>query len=221
MIDEVIREIRTQLRHSMNGVVSSSMREKGVAYKLNFGVSLPRIREIAAAHPKDSTLAAALWKEDVRELKILATMLQPPGAFTREDALRWALDVRYQEIAEQYCVNLLQELPFAGELAEDWVGRGEGYLPALGFLLFARLCMRGAALPPGQAASLLREAVRVMDAGVSKEQRAAVTALKRYGRQSPQQAAGVLEKIGEYASSDSPEKREFYADIQFEFDYYR
>ena len=55
----------------MNGAVSQSMREKGLVYKLNFGVELPRIKAIAATHEKNHALAQALWKEDIRECKIL------------------------------------------------------------------------------------------------------------------------------------------------------
>ena len=71
-LTEQLKEIKTQLRLSMNGAVSQSMREKGLVYKLNFGVELPRIKSIAAAYEKDHALAQALWKEDIRECKILA-----------------------------------------------------------------------------------------------------------------------------------------------------
>ena len=37
-IKEQLKDIKTQLRLSMNGAVSQSMREKGLLYKLNFGV---------------------------------------------------------------------------------------------------------------------------------------------------------------------------------------
>ena len=42
-LTEQLKEIKTQLRLSMNGAVSQSMREKGLVYKLNFGVELPRM----------------------------------------------------------------------------------------------------------------------------------------------------------------------------------
>ena len=45
-IKEQLKDIKTQLRLSMNGAVSQSMREKGLVYKLNFGVELPRIKMI-------------------------------------------------------------------------------------------------------------------------------------------------------------------------------
>ena len=46
-LQEQIREIKKNLRGVMNGPVSQSMREKGLAYKVNFGVELPRLREMA------------------------------------------------------------------------------------------------------------------------------------------------------------------------------
>lgn len=45
-LHEQLKEIKTQLRLSMNGAVSQSMREKGLVYKLNFGVELPRIKQL-------------------------------------------------------------------------------------------------------------------------------------------------------------------------------
>lgn len=51
-LHEQLKEIKTQLRLSMNGAVSQSMREKGLVYKLNFGVELPRIKAIAEGYEK-------------------------------------------------------------------------------------------------------------------------------------------------------------------------
>ena len=42
-LQDEIREIRKELRLAMNGVISTSMREKGIVYKLNFGVRNPEI----------------------------------------------------------------------------------------------------------------------------------------------------------------------------------
>ena len=85
-IKEQLKDIKTQLRLSMNGAVSQSMREKGLVYKLNFGVELPRIKMIAGNYEKNHDLAQALWKEDIRECKILAGLLQPIDTFYPEIA---------------------------------------------------------------------------------------------------------------------------------------
>ena len=44
-IKEQLKDIKTQLRLSMNGAVSQSMREKGLVYKLNFGDDCRRLRK--------------------------------------------------------------------------------------------------------------------------------------------------------------------------------
>ena len=52
-VHETIKDIKGQFRLFMNGVVSQSMREKGLDYKLNFGIELPRLKEIAARYEKN------------------------------------------------------------------------------------------------------------------------------------------------------------------------
>lgn len=69
-MQETIQQIRKQLRLAMNGVVSSSMRDKGMDYKMNFGVSVPKIKEIASQYEPSEALASLLWEQDVRELKL-------------------------------------------------------------------------------------------------------------------------------------------------------
>lgn len=219
-MDNKLKQLRTQLRLAMNGIVSTSMREKGLTYKLNFGVSLPKIKEIAATWPKEAAWAETLWQQDVREMKILATLLYPVEAFTSETAERWAKDVNNQEIAEQYAFNLLQHLPFAQALAESWTSREEEFVSVLGFLLYARLFMKGMKLPEVEAISLIHKAVCVLDNGLPRCQQAALLALKHIGRQTPEQAVRVLEAVASYKDTDSEEKREFYEALKFDFDYY-
>ena len=76
-LHQQLKDIKTQLRLSMNGAVSQSMREKGLVYKLNFGVELPRIKGIAAGYEKDHSLAQALWKANEKEIKIAIREIFP------------------------------------------------------------------------------------------------------------------------------------------------
>ncbi|MDR1403737.1 MAG: DNA alkylation repair protein [Tannerellaceae bacterium] len=215
-----MKDIQTKLRQAMNGVASAGMQACGMDYKLNFGVSLPEIKKIASLYAQDSALAQRLWEEDVRELKIMATLLQPSQAFAREQAERWLAGVRHMEIAGQYCINLLQYLSFADTLAADWILREEGFAQVTGFLLYARLFAGACRLSSRQSRVFLNAARQAMDKGISCSQRSAVSALKRYGRQSRRQANRVLHCIAGYAACPSPEKQEFYNDIKWEFDYY-
>ena len=74
---EKLKKIKQSFRLLMNGVASRSMRDKGADYKINWGISLPDLQQMALEYGKDYELAIELWKEDIRECKILATMLMP------------------------------------------------------------------------------------------------------------------------------------------------
>ena len=126
----------------MNGAVSQSMREKGLVYKLNFGVELPRIKQIAARYEKNHELAQALWKEDIRECKILAGMLQPVDTFLPEIADIWVESIRNIEIAELTSMNLFCQLPYAPAKSLQWIADEREYFQVCGFLTIARLLMR-------------------------------------------------------------------------------
>ena len=77
MLREQVRNVKLRLRGVMNGITSTSMRNKGLVYKVNFGVELPRLREMAEELPHTYSLATELWKEDIRECRLLAAMLMP------------------------------------------------------------------------------------------------------------------------------------------------
>lgn len=218
-MEETIKDIRLRLRQAMNGIVSASMRQKGVEYKLNFGVAIPEIKKIAANYKPDKELAKWLWSQDVREHKILSTLLYPHEAFTKEEAESWAGDIRHQEIAELLCINLLQHLAFAKELAEEWISDDREYVKVCGFLLYVRLYKQGNTTL--SADHLLAEAKQVIDSGISQPQRAAVLALKQYGRQGKTATKTVLDSFNEYQHSESNVKQEIYNDLKFEFEYYQ
>ena len=110
-IQQQVKEIKQSFRQMMDGSIAASMRTKGVDYKLNWGATLPRLREKAEEIGKNYDLAIALWKENVRECKILATMIMPPNEVLPEVIDIWMEQTPTQEIAEQAAFNLYQYLP--------------------------------------------------------------------------------------------------------------
>jgi hypothetical protein len=86
-------------------------------------------------------LAIALWKENVRECKILATMLMPADKMLPEVVDIWMEQIPSQEIAEQVAFNLWQYLPFAPEKAYQWIASDKEYDQLCGFHVLTRLFM--------------------------------------------------------------------------------
>lgn len=136
-----VKEIKQSFRQMMDGAVAKSMRDKGVDYKLNWGATIPRLREKANAYGKNYDLAIALWKEDVRECKILATMMMPADQVLPEVIDIWMEQITSQEIAEQAVFNLFQFLPYAPEKAYTWMACDQPLYQYCGFHILARLFM--------------------------------------------------------------------------------
>ena len=157
-VRDKVKEIKQSFRQMMDGAVAQSMRDKGLNYHLNWGATLPRLKEMAkeiANSPRNATLsqreqptansqydlAIALWKENVRECKILATMLMPADQILPEVVDIWMEQIPSQEIAEQVAFNLWQHLPFAPEKAYQWIASDKEYDQLCGFHVLTRLFM--------------------------------------------------------------------------------
>ena len=138
---ERVREIKKSLRQLMDGQTAQSMRDKGVDYKLNWGASIPMLREKAEEIGKDYDLAIELWKADVRECKILATMVMPAEQILPEVVDIWMEQTPSQEIAEQAAFNLYQHLPYAPEKAYQWIASDKDMEQLCGFHILSRLFM--------------------------------------------------------------------------------
>ena len=136
---ETVKEIKSKLRLFMNGVLSQSLREKGLKYRLIFGVELPRLKEIASGYEQNHELAQALWKEDIRECKILAGYLQPSNTFDPELADFWMESVHNTELADYLCMILFRRLPYASQKAFEWIASGERMKMYTGFRLMSHL----------------------------------------------------------------------------------
>ena len=141
MVPSKVKEIKQSFRQVMDGSVAQSMRDKGLNYHLNWGATLPRLQEMAKEIGQDYDLAIALWKENVRECKILATMLMPADQMLSEVVDIWMEQIPSQEIAEQLAFNLWQYLPFAPEKAYQWMASDKEYDQLCGFHVLTRLFM--------------------------------------------------------------------------------
>lgn len=140
-----LREIKQSFRLMMNGETSRSMREKGVEYKINWGVSLPQLKDRAKEIGKNYDLAIELWKENIRECKVLATLVMPAERMLPEVVDIWMEQTTSQEMAEMASFNLYQYLPFASDKAFLWMASDKEIPQICAYQVLARLFMRGMA----------------------------------------------------------------------------
>jgi len=215
-LNEQLKEIKTQLRLGMNGVVSQSMREKGLVYKLNFGVELPRIKTIAAGFEKDHALAQALWKEDIREFKILAGLLQPVHSFYHEIADIWIEDIRNIEVAELTAMNLFQNLPYAPAKSFQWIADEREFVQVTGYLTISRLLMKKGDMTERASSELLDQAITAVLSGTYHVRNSALLAIRKFMAHSEENAFLVCRQVECYADSENEAEQLLYNSVKEE-----
>ncbi|PTL32682.1 peptidase [Prevotella sp. oral taxon 376] len=140
---EKIKKIKQSFRLIMNGPISQSMREKGINYKINWGVPLIELQKMAEEYPKDYELAIELYKEDIRECKILATLLMPQERMLPEITEIWMEQCPSQEIAEMLAFNLFQHLDYASVLAYQWMASDDPFSQITAYQILSKLFTKG------------------------------------------------------------------------------
>ena len=175
-----VKEIKQSFRLLMDGAVAQSMRDKGVDYRLNWGVTLPLLKGKAEEIGKNYDLAIALWKENVRECKILATMLMSPDEMLPEVIDIWMEQMPSQEIAEQAAFNLFQYLPFAADRAFAWIASDKDLYQLCGFHILSRLFMNGQEPNERGIHEFVDQALVALEGSSLPVRKAAMSALQRF-----------------------------------------
>lgn len=139
--EQEFRRILTQIRLSKNGEVVEQMKKHGLVYKMNWGVSISRLREIASQFKPNHLLALKLWNKQWRETMILAAMLDVPESVTEEQMDYWTKSVETTEIAEVLNTFLWVKTKFVFVKALEWC-RGKKHLVRYaGLHLMGRLAL--------------------------------------------------------------------------------
>jgi 3-methyladenine DNA glycosylase AlkD len=130
-------EVLRRLKSLSNPEAAGGMERFGIRPKKTFGVSIPNLRKMAKEIGKDHKLALKLWPLDIRETRILASMIDDPEQVTENQMEEWVKDFDYWEICDQCCGNLFDKTEFAFKKAVEWSGRDEEFVKRAGFAIMA------------------------------------------------------------------------------------
>lgn len=137
--EKIYREILKKITLSMNGVAADLMREQGIKYEKNLGVSIVRLREIASEYQPSQKLSERLWKNNQRETRIMAFLLADNQKTSLNSALELAENINQPELAETGAMFLFSKLPFAAEFCFSCISSDKELTIMTGFLTAARI----------------------------------------------------------------------------------
>ena len=139
--EDAIKEIKKKLRTRENGPASEAMGNLGIKYKRNHGLSVKQIKQIAEPYLNDHELAVELFKEDVREFRIMSFVIENAETVSEEQVNEWVCSLTDSEQAEQIAINLLvYNTNFYKKIA-DWAKSENQYVRRTAFVLIARIAM--------------------------------------------------------------------------------
>lgn len=215
-----LRGIKQQLHNAMNGVASTSMRQRGLDYRVNFGLSSLSLKKMAAELGQNHELAQLMWAENIRDLRILATFVQPIQSFTSDLAEGWVVSIQFPEEAEYAAMNLFQHLPDAVRLAMNWI-QGETEMKRYtGWQLLARVAGRSHSFTADQVQVITDRAIADISTGQLILFTGAMLGLKRVGRIGTGVASGIYSSINKTNQIELTKKVEILDDLKFEYEYY-
>lgn len=134
-------DILKKIKSLGNSKSKEAIAKYGITPKQAFCVSLPNLRMLAKEIGKNHQLALELWKHNIRETRILASMIDEPLKTTKKQMEDWAGEFSYWEICDQCCMNLFKKHKSAYELAVEWSRRKEEFVKRAGFVIMACLAV--------------------------------------------------------------------------------
>ncbi len=134
-------DILKKLKSLSNPQAIEGMAKYGITAKNTYGVSIPNLRKLAKEIGVNHNLAQQLWTSDIRETRILASMIGDPKMVTEEQMEEWVKDFDYWEICDQCCMNLFEKTEFAYQKCVEWSSREEEFVKRAGFVLMACLAV--------------------------------------------------------------------------------
>ena len=197
-LDAQIAEILQKIRLSMNGIVSGQMTQNGIIYKKNYGVSIPRIKEIASAYTPNHDLALRLLNLQIRETIIMSTLLEPFDTYNPSLAHSLVESFNQIEIVEQACMNLFCKLSWSPTICQEWIKSDNVWIKITGYVLAARIVEK---LNHTQIKGIIHEVVKISDTDNYHLYKAAGLCLSRFCLKNNETATAIMKEITPYEQS--------------------
>ncbi len=194
VVDNKYNEIVKQLYLSMNGVTSDRMEELGLNYPKNFGVSLVRIKEIAAKYMPSHELSQKLWKAKFRETKIIAFMLEDLKIVSIDSVLEMASQIDNIELAETGAMYLFSKTGYAIEFCLRCVKSSELMLQITGFYTAVKIYQK---FNEAESTDMLQHALNLANTDDLQLAKSIAAFLSRMCRKSAETAYFIQNSLNE------------------------
>lgn len=189
------------------------MARVGIAVDRALGVSIPSLRRIARDHRGDHELAAGLWRSEIHEARILASMVDDPAQVGRAQMDEWVTQVDSWDLCDQLCNNLWRHTRSAASAARTWARDDHEYVRRAAFSLVAAQAVHDAERADAYFLAWLPRIRRAATDDRNSVMKAASWALRQIGKRNPALHAAALEEAEHLAEQTSRSARWIARDV--------
>lgn len=139
--DRRLASVMAELAARESAENRAGMGRYGINVAHALGVSLYDLRPMARALGTDHELALGLWQTGIHEARILASMVDDPGAVSEAQMEAWAADFDSWDICDQVTSNLFDRTPWAYEKVHEWSTASDEWVKRAAFATAAALAV--------------------------------------------------------------------------------
>jgi 3-methyladenine DNA glycosylase AlkD len=153
-----------------------------------------------------------LWVSEIREARILATLIGEPEKVTSSEMDRWAAAFDSWDVVDAACCYLYAPTKLAWSKVSEWSGRPEVFVKRAGFSLAAYLAYKDRKAPDEKFARFLRIIERESDDDRHFVKKAVNWALRNIGKRNLRLNRAAIRVAKELRNRDSGAARWIAAD---------
>ncbi|HJZ65444.1 MAG TPA: DNA alkylation repair protein [Candidatus Acidoferrum sp.] len=158
------------------------MARYGIVAKVVYGVSKPKLDDLAGRIGRNHELALDLWDSRVHDAKILAGLIDDPAKVTSAQMERWVRDFDNWDTCDGTCCHLFVFAKPAWDCAIAWTKRTPEFEKRAGFALIAYLAYRDKTANDAQYKKVLPLLVREANDDRNFVRKAVNWALRNIGK---------------------------------------
>jgi 3-methyladenine DNA glycosylase AlkD len=142
-LKDVLAKLKSLGKHHAKPGFRAGMARFCIVSDTALGIPIPELRKLAKEIKKEESenvrhlLALVLWKQNIHEAKILATMVDEADLVTEKQMQSWVNDFYSWDICDQCCSNLFDKTEFCEKKIFEWVKSEKEFVRRAGFVLMA------------------------------------------------------------------------------------
>jgi len=177
-VKTVVAELqRVGTKRNVDGMARFGIRAVKV-----YGVSKPKLDELAKKIGRNHDLGLALWATGIHDAKILAGMISEPAKVTISQMEEWVRDFDNWDTCDGTCCHLFVFAAPAWEKAIAWTRRKEEFQKRAGFALLAYLACHDKSAENARFTNFLKIIERESDDDRNFVRKAVNWALRNIGK---------------------------------------